>query len=92
MLITLSTTGNLAKDMLDSQAGIETCECYKKKVIGKPCEGELHARFDEGEQETGRLPATAPALYSTVKKILKTELRKIYKYGKSQKKDEVGWK
>jgi hypothetical protein len=26
----------------------------KKKVIGKPCEGEPHARFDEGEQKTGR--------------------------------------
>jgi len=22
-------------------------ECRRKKVIGKPCEGELHARFDE---------------------------------------------
>ena len=24
-------------------------ECTRKKVIGKPCEGEPHARFDEGE-------------------------------------------
>ena len=24
-------------------------ECVGKKLIGKPCEGELHARFDEGE-------------------------------------------
>jgi hypothetical protein len=23
-------------------------ECVRKKVIGKPCEGEPHARFDEG--------------------------------------------
>ncbi len=41
---------------------------FRKKVIGKPCEGKLHARFDEGEQETGRLSATALALYSTVEK------------------------
>ncbi len=24
-------------------------ECAGKKLIGKPCEGELHARFDEGK-------------------------------------------
>jgi len=24
-------------------------ECTRQKVIGKPCEGEPHARFDEGE-------------------------------------------
>lgn len=41
---------------------------FRKKVIGKPCEGKPHARFDEGELETGRLSVTAPALYSTVKK------------------------
>jgi hypothetical protein len=29
--------------------GILSLECTRKKVIGKPCEGEPHARFDEGE-------------------------------------------
>ena len=24
---------------------------FKKKIIGKPCEGKLHARFDEGGAE-----------------------------------------
>ena len=24
-------------------------ECVGKKLVGKPCEGELHARFDEGK-------------------------------------------
>jgi len=27
------------------------CENLWKKMIGKPCEGKLHARFDEGELE-----------------------------------------
>jgi len=26
-------------------------ECLWKKMIGKPCAGKLHARFDEGELE-----------------------------------------
>jgi hypothetical protein len=30
-----------------SSAGF-TIECARKKVIGEPCEGEPHARFDEG--------------------------------------------
>ena len=36
-------------------------ECVRKKVIGKPCEGELHARFDEG------VVGENPLLYSTGK-------------------------
>jgi len=32
----------------------------RKKVIGKPCEGELHARFDEG------VVGESPLLYSTL--------------------------
>ncbi len=55
--------------MLKAKLGSKSYECFKKKIIGKPCEGKLHARFDEGEQETGRLSATALALYSTVQKI-----------------------
>jgi hypothetical protein len=27
------------------------CESLWKKMIGKPCAGKLHARFDEGELE-----------------------------------------
>jgi len=34
-------------------------ECSGKKVIGKPCEGEPHARFDEGAV------GVSPLLYST---------------------------
>lgn len=34
-------------------------ECCGKKIIGKPCEGEPHARFDEGKE--GKSPLT----YST---------------------------
>lgn len=26
----------------------QSFECCGKKIIGKPCEGEPHARFDEG--------------------------------------------
>jgi hypothetical protein len=33
-------------------------------MIGKPCAGKLHARFDEGELEIGSNLLT-PALYST---------------------------
>ena len=54
---------------------------FSKKVIGKPYEGKLHVRFDEGELEIeqslwtevvacnetfGRDFATTPALYSTI--------------------------
>ncbi len=40
---------------------------FRKKVIGKPCEREAHARFDEGELEIGQnYSVTASALYSTV--------------------------
>jgi len=35
-------------------------ECVGKKVIGKPCEGELHARFDE------RVVDESPLLHSTI--------------------------
>jgi hypothetical protein len=33
-------------------------ESVRKKVIGKPCEGKLHARFDEG------VVGESPLLYS----------------------------
>jgi len=39
-------------------------ESLWKKMIGKPCAGKLHARFDEGELEIEH-SATTPALYST---------------------------
>ena len=35
-------------------------QCCRKKNVGKPCEGEPHARFDEGKE--GGCPLT----YSTV--------------------------
>jgi hypothetical protein len=35
----------------------------RKKVIGKPCEGKLHARFDEG------VMGESPLLYSTFLRI-----------------------
>jgi hypothetical protein len=45
----------------------ETISIFDKrcglKIVGKPCEGKPHARFDEGL--LGRLKA-APAAYSTV--------------------------
>jgi len=31
-------------------------ECVRKKVIGKPCEGKPHARFDEGVVSEISLP------------------------------------
>ena len=34
-------------------------QCCRKKNVGKPCEGEPHARFDEGKE--GKSPLT----YST---------------------------
>ena len=34
---------------LVAKMGKLSIECSGKKVIGKPCEGEPHARFDEGE-------------------------------------------
>jgi len=46
--------------------GLKTFECAGKKVIGKPCEGELHARFDEGVVDE------SPLLYSTTT-VLKRE-------------------
>jgi len=32
-------------------------ECVRKKIIGKPCEGEPHARFEVADNGTGN---TAP--------------------------------
>ena len=29
----------------------QSFECCGKKIIGKPCEGEPHARFDEGRMK-----------------------------------------
>ena len=38
---------------------VSVFESARKKVIGKPCEGKLHARFDEG------VMGESPLLYST---------------------------
>ena len=35
---------------------VSVFESVRKKVIGKPCEGELHARFDEGVMGESPLP------------------------------------
>jgi hypothetical protein len=43
-------------------------ERHWKKIIGKPCAGKLHARFDEGELEIGSNLLT-PALYSTLERV-----------------------
>jgi hypothetical protein len=40
--------------------GKKIFECVGKKVIGKPCEGKLHARFDEGMVDEN------PLFYSTI--------------------------
>jgi hypothetical protein len=40
-------------------------ESVRKKVIGKPCEGKLHARFDEG------VVGESPLLYSALMRIEK---------------------
>lgn len=37
-------------------------ECYRKKIIGKPCEGEPHARFEVAGDGNGN---TAPSLDPT---------------------------
>ena len=37
---------------------VSLLESVRKKVIGKPCEGKLHARFDEG------VVGESPLLYS----------------------------
>ena len=83
MLITLSTTGNLAEDILESQAGLIPVNAFRRKVIGKTCERKFHARFDEGELKIGQplwsavaacrensktCSVTTSALYSTVNK------------------------
>lgn len=35
-------------------------QCCRKKSVGKPCEGEPHARFDEGKE------GLRPLTYSTI--------------------------
>ena len=47
-------TGISEEDILESQARYKFVKAFKKKVIGKPCEGKPHARFDEGELEIGQ--------------------------------------
>ena len=44
----------------------QSFECCVKKIIGKPCEGEPHARFDEGKE--GGCPLT----YSTGNNLIYT--------------------
>jgi hypothetical protein len=34
-----------------SMPGIGELACFEMKMIGKPYAGELHVRFDEGEQD-----------------------------------------
>lgn len=41
-------------------------QCCRKKNVGKPCEGEPHARFDEGKE--GGCPLT----YSTGNNLIYT--------------------
>ncbi len=44
-------SGSIESDPIDHNNGrLETSVCLGVKNIGKPCAGELHARFDEGEQ------------------------------------------
>lgn len=38
-------------------------ECVRKKIIGKPCEGEPHARFEVADNGTGN---TAPLFDPTL--------------------------
>jgi hypothetical protein len=42
----------LRRKLCQKAKGIES---HWKKMIGKPCAGKLHARFDEGELEIGLL-------------------------------------
>ena len=56
------SSGTSEETIPEGQAG--NCESLWKKMIGKPCAGKLHARFDEGEPEIENF-ATTPALYST---------------------------
>ncbi|MEW6087366.1 MAG: hypothetical protein AB1498_03615, partial [bacterium] len=41
-------------------------ESLLKKVIGKPCEGKLQARFDEGMLETERKFCASVLLYNNI--------------------------
>ena len=40
----------------------QSFECYRKKIIGKPCEGEPHARFEVAGDGDGK---NAPSLDPT---------------------------
>jgi len=40
-----------------------------KKVIGKPCEGKLQARFDEGVLETKRKFCASVLLYTAIQTV-----------------------
>ena len=48
-----------AKKSKTRRLGLTNFESARKKVIRKPCEGELHARFDEGAVDE------SPLLHST---------------------------
>jgi len=59
-------TGRLPKRLLTPQEKVQDFQRRLREVIGKPCEGEPHARFDEGMVETlGLKPSRAPLFYST---------------------------
>ena len=54
----------------------QSFECCRKKIIGKPCEGEPHARFDvAGDGIVNNAPSLDPTLIrpSSGKDIAKTK-------------------
>ena len=58
-------------------------QCCRKKNVGKPCEGEPHARFDEGRMKIS-------SAYSTVyKKSIRWDslFRNVTIWGKSKGDD-----
>ena len=80
-------TGRLPKRLLtplvkvqDFQRGLylkakrKVANTFRRVVIGKPCEGKPHARFDEGAVETQF--GCAPLLYSTERQITQINYRR----------------
>jgi hypothetical protein len=64
-------------------------ESVRKKVIGKPCEGKLHARFDEG------VVGESPLLYSAlvhIKRLIAGILQGVARMQtKYRELQEKGW-
>ena len=60
----IDNTQELGEELYPDAKGRLSLECSGKKAIGKPCEGEPHARFDEGEL-VERVGLALPVLYST---------------------------